>query len=58
MHGKGKHFTLKGDNVENDQTVDEMPKRPMGQKATKEAALAAKRQLKQPGSDNVKGDNV
>jgi hypothetical protein len=39
-------FHLEGDNEENNQTVDDMPKRPMGQKAAKKAALAEKKQSK------------
>jgi hypothetical protein len=35
-------FHLEGDNEENNQTADDMPKRPMGQKAAKKAALAEK----------------
>jgi hypothetical protein len=34
---------MEGDSEENEDTVDEMPKRPMGQKAAKKAALEAKK---------------
>jgi hypothetical protein len=39
---KRKSFHLEGDSEENEDTVDEMPERPIGQKAAKKAALAAK----------------
>ncbi|EAY94372.1 hypothetical protein OsI_16136 [Oryza sativa Indica Group] len=39
---KRKSFHLEGDSEEADDTFDEMPKRPMGQKAAKKAALDAK----------------
>jgi hypothetical protein len=44
---KRKSFHVEGDSEDNEDIVDEMPKRPMGQKAAKKAALAAKR-----GSDD------
>ncbi|XP_021305445.1 glutathione S-transferase T3 [Sorghum bicolor] len=48
---KRKSFHLEGDKEENDEILEEMPKRPMGQKAAKKAALVAKKQSKQPSSD-------
>jgi hypothetical protein len=36
---------MEGDSEENEDTVDEMPKRPMGQKAAKKAALEAKKAI-------------
>jgi hypothetical protein len=39
---KRKSFHLEGDSEENEDNVDEMPERPIGQKAAKKAALAAK----------------
>lgn len=45
---KRKSFHLEGDSEEADDTFDEMPKRPMGQKAAKKAALDAK--IKSNGS--------
>ncbi|CAL5079979.1 unnamed protein product [Urochloa decumbens] len=38
---KRKSFHLEGDSEDKNDTLDEMPKRPMGQKAAKRAALAA-----------------
>jgi hypothetical protein len=40
---KRKSFHLEGDSEKNDNLVDEMPERPIGQKAAKKAALAAKK---------------
>ncbi|XP_040384164.1 uncharacterized protein LOC102700270 [Oryza brachyantha] len=45
---KRKSFHLEGDSEEADDTFDEMPKRPMGQKAAKKASLDAK--IKSNGS--------
>lgn len=39
---KRKAFHLEGESEENEDTCDEMPQRPIGQKAAKKAALAAK----------------
>ena len=49
---KRKSFHLDGDSQENDENSDEMPKRPMGQKAAKKATLAAKGKLKGSSSDD------
>ncbi|CAL4987517.1 unnamed protein product [Urochloa decumbens] len=49
---KRKSFHLEGDSEENDDTFDEMPKRPMGQKAAKRAALAANGKSKGSNSSN------
>ncbi|CAL5032267.1 unnamed protein product [Urochloa decumbens] len=43
---KRKSFHLEGDSQEDDNIPDEMPKRPLGQKAAKKAALAANSKLK------------
>ncbi|RLN39642.1 hypothetical protein C2845_PM01G36130 [Panicum miliaceum] len=48
---KRKSFHLEGGSQENEEPYDEMPKRPMGQKAAKKAALDAKGKSKGMGSD-------
>ncbi|CAL4993194.1 unnamed protein product [Urochloa decumbens] len=49
---KRKTFHLEGDSQEDDKVPDEMPKRPMGQKAAKRAALAANGKLKGSSSSD------
>ncbi|KAG2562349.1 hypothetical protein PVAP13_8KG314100 [Panicum virgatum] len=49
---KRKSFHLEGSSQENDEIYDEMPKRPMGQKAAKKATLAAKGKLKGSSSED------
>ncbi|CAL5079403.1 unnamed protein product [Urochloa decumbens] len=49
---KRKSFHLEGDSQEDDKIPDEMPKRPMGQKAAKKAALAANGKLKGSSSSD------
>ncbi|CAO2210939.1 unnamed protein product [Urochloa humidicola] len=49
---KRKSFHLDGDSEENDDTCDEMPERPIGQKAAKMAALAAKKGKGSSSSDD------
>jgi hypothetical protein len=50
---KRKSFHLEGESEDNEEdTSDEMPKRPMGQKAAKKAALAAKRVKVSSSSDD------
>ncbi|TVU03820.1 hypothetical protein EJB05_50629, partial [Eragrostis curvula] len=46
---KRKSFHLEGDSQEDEAIPDEMPKRPIGQKAAKKAALAAKGKNKESG---------
>ncbi|KAL6596639.1 hypothetical protein ACP70R_047282 [Stipagrostis hirtigluma subsp. patula] len=48
---KRKSFHLEGGSQENEEPYDEMPKRPMGQKAAKRAAVDAKGRSKDMGSD-------
>ncbi|CAO2208030.1 unnamed protein product [Urochloa humidicola] len=48
---KRKSFHLDGGSQESDEACDEMPQRPMGQKAAKKAALAAKGKSIDMGSD-------
>ena len=49
---KRKSFHLEGDSEENEDTCDETPKRPMGQKAAKMAALVAKNGKGSSSSDD------
>ncbi|CAN6382126.1 unnamed protein product [Urochloa humidicola] len=49
---KRKSFHLEGDSEGNDDTCDEMPERPIGQKAAKMAALAAKKGKGSSSSDD------
>ncbi|CAO2035052.1 unnamed protein product, partial [Urochloa humidicola] len=49
---KRKSFHLEGDSEENEDTSNEMPERPMGQKAAKKAALAAKGKSKGSSSSD------
>ncbi|KAF0924746.1 hypothetical protein E2562_014548 [Oryza meyeriana var. granulata] len=49
---KRKEYHLEGEGEENDEGVEEMPKRPLGQKAAKKAALAAKGKAKGSSSED------